>query len=164
MDGDRFDAVLRLLTTTPSRRRALRLFAGAAVGGWLGIGQRKTTAKKGKGKGHGKAKVKARTRSARTPAASPSAIRASDQHLQVRAASAFGARRHGRAVPAILCWQSQLDRVWWRQPVQWRRLVSGSRPATEPATFALTLFSVAAETVRGFLCAGRPRRPMSPGY
>ncbi len=36
MDGERFDRIARVLGTTPSRRGALRLLAGGALGGLLG--------------------------------------------------------------------------------------------------------------------------------
>ena len=53
MDADRFDSLLRAFSRTPSRRHALRVLAGTALGGLLGIEQLKTKAKKGKGGGKG---------------------------------------------------------------------------------------------------------------
>jgi hypothetical protein len=59
MDADRFDSLLRSLSTTPSRRNALRFLAGSALGGLVGLEQLKTRAKKGGGKG-GKKKCKSK--------------------------------------------------------------------------------------------------------
>ena len=58
MDGDRFDALLRAFSKPPTRRDALRLLTGSALGSLLGLEQLKMKAKKGKGKGHGKGKGK----------------------------------------------------------------------------------------------------------
>ena len=44
MDADQFDT-LRSLATTPSRRNALRLLAGSALGGLFGLAQVQTKAK-----------------------------------------------------------------------------------------------------------------------
>jgi hypothetical protein len=56
MDVDRFDAVLRALSSSPSRRHALRLLASTVVVGLPVAGTRSVDAKggkKGKGKGKG---------------------------------------------------------------------------------------------------------------
>jgi hypothetical protein len=58
MDADRFEHLLRSWSTTPSRRHALRVLAGSALGALLGLDQLKAKAKKGKGKGRGKGKGK----------------------------------------------------------------------------------------------------------
>ena len=50
MDADRFDALSRALTDTPSRRTLLRLLAGSAVGSLLGLSTRSTEARKKKKK------------------------------------------------------------------------------------------------------------------
>lgn len=55
MDADRFDALLRSLAAPPSRRQALRVLMGSALGGLLPLGTLSTDARKGgKGKGKGK--------------------------------------------------------------------------------------------------------------
>jgi hypothetical protein len=46
MDGSRFDALLRLFARTPSRRSAVRVLAGSAVGGLLAGQLAATTASK----------------------------------------------------------------------------------------------------------------------
>jgi len=46
MDPSDFDAVTRTLTGTPTRRRALRVFLGAACGGWLTAQTHSAAAKK----------------------------------------------------------------------------------------------------------------------
>src|SRR5215213_5412662 len=46
MDPIDFDAVTRTLTGTPTRRRALRVFLGAACGGWLTAQTHSAAAKK----------------------------------------------------------------------------------------------------------------------
>jgi len=61
MDADQSDTLLRSLATTPSRRNALRLLAGSALGGLFGLAQMQTKAKKG-GKGKRKTcKAKGKT-------------------------------------------------------------------------------------------------------
>src|SRR5829696_6593919 len=50
MNTDRFNALLRSLSAMPSRRTALRLLVGSALGGLLPLGTLSTDAKKG-GKG-----------------------------------------------------------------------------------------------------------------
>jgi hypothetical protein len=57
MDGNHFDALLRSFSETPSRRTALRLLVGSALGGLLPLGTISTDAKKG-GKGNGKGQGK----------------------------------------------------------------------------------------------------------
>ena len=57
MVADRFDTLLRSLSETPSRRNALRLLAGSALGGLLTREAGDALAKKG-GKGKGKGKNK----------------------------------------------------------------------------------------------------------
>ena len=49
MDAERFDSLVRFLGT-PSRRRALRLLAGAAVGGLLAVRAAPLQARRGKKK------------------------------------------------------------------------------------------------------------------
>jgi hypothetical protein len=57
MEADWFDALRRSLAAPPSRRQALRLLVGSALGGLLPLGTLSTDARKGgKGKGKGKAK------------------------------------------------------------------------------------------------------------
>ena len=57
MDADRFAAFLRSLSGSPSRRSALRLLVGSALGSLLTVGAHPTVAKKSKGKkGKGKKK------------------------------------------------------------------------------------------------------------
>src|SRR5688572_7694846 len=51
MDADRFESLLRSLTTSPSRRGALRLLAGSALGSLLLGDPLAAEAKKGGGKG-----------------------------------------------------------------------------------------------------------------
>ena len=55
MDSKRFDALLRSLSHTPSRRNALSLLAGSALGGLLTLGGGSVEAKNG---GRGKSKGK----------------------------------------------------------------------------------------------------------
>jgi hypothetical protein len=57
MDNDRFDTLLRSLTTGHSRRNALRLLAGSAFTGLLTLGTGSTEAKNG-GRGNGNGKNK----------------------------------------------------------------------------------------------------------
>lgn len=57
MDNVRFDALLRALSRTPSRRGALRLLAGSALGGLLAADPIGAEAKRGGGGGKGKGKV-----------------------------------------------------------------------------------------------------------
>ena len=61
MVADRFDTLLRSLSETPSRRKALRLLAGSALGGLLTREAGHALAKKG-GKGKGKGKNKGEER------------------------------------------------------------------------------------------------------
>jgi hypothetical protein len=59
MDADRFEALLRSFTTSPSRRGALRVLLGSALAGsfgWLGSAESRGDKKRGKGKGKGKKK------------------------------------------------------------------------------------------------------------
>jgi hypothetical protein len=61
MDANRFASFVRSLATTPSRRHALGVLTGSALGsllGLLGLAQLPTEARQGKGKGHGKRKRK----------------------------------------------------------------------------------------------------------
>jgi Putative metal-binding motif len=61
MDANRFDEMLRVLSTTPTRRNTLRLLSGSALAGLLHFGTITAEAKKGgngKGKGQGKDKDK----------------------------------------------------------------------------------------------------------
>ena len=51
MDSDRFDTLIRALTTTRSRRGAVRLLAGSALGSLLTVGTLSTEARKGGKKG-----------------------------------------------------------------------------------------------------------------
>jgi hypothetical protein len=55
VDHNRFDTIIRSLSQTPSRRNALRLLAGSALGGLLTVGAVRTEARNG---GHGKGKGK----------------------------------------------------------------------------------------------------------
>jgi hypothetical protein len=54
MDADRFDALLRSLSASPSRRTTLRLLVGPALGSLLALVILPTNAKKKGGKGKGK--------------------------------------------------------------------------------------------------------------
>jgi hypothetical protein len=62
MDADRFDTLLRTLSTSPTRRGALRLLAGTALAGLLAVDTGTADAKKGGGKGNGGKKGKGKKR------------------------------------------------------------------------------------------------------
>jgi hypothetical protein len=70
VDHERFDTILRSLSAGPSRRDALRLFAGATLGGLIANGAISTAAKR-RGKSKGKHK-KRRTGAVATPPTSTS--------------------------------------------------------------------------------------------
>lgn len=86
MDAERFDTLLRSLSDTPSRRGALRLLAGSALGSLLTFGWVSTDAKKGgKGKSKGKGKKKSKQKvtichSGQTIRVSQSAWKAHEKH------------------------------------------------------------------------------------
>jgi hypothetical protein len=56
MDADRFERMIRTLTTAPSRRRVLGVLGGVLFGGLLGFAPSETGAKRKKGKGKSKRK------------------------------------------------------------------------------------------------------------
>jgi hypothetical protein len=58
MDMDRFDALVRSLASSPTRRQSLRVLIIAALSGVVSGGTRPVAAKKGKGKGGKKRKKK----------------------------------------------------------------------------------------------------------
>jgi hypothetical protein len=85
MDTDQCDTLLRSSATTPSRRNALRLLAGSALGGLVGLARVPTKAKKGsKGKGKGKKRTTNGTTTichhGRTIEVSNRALKAHQQH------------------------------------------------------------------------------------
>jgi hypothetical protein len=69
VDHERFDTLLRLLSTSPSRRGALRLLSGATIGGLLVTGAVSSEAKRRSSRSKGKHK-KRRTSSGATPSTS----------------------------------------------------------------------------------------------
>src|SRR5262245_56482784 len=75
MDADRFEQALRRLTTSPSRRQALRGLVGAILGGSVLGGASLVPAAKGKkggkGKGGGKKKGKGKPTKPQCPASCP---------------------------------------------------------------------------------------------
>jgi hypothetical protein len=118
MDESRFEALVRYLSTTPSRRHALRVLAGSTLGGFLAIDQLTTNAKKKKGKSKGKKKGKGTP-----PCVDSSQVTICHNGLTISVSNcALPAHQaHGDTVGACFCfdkpaWDSSAPRPDWSRP------------------------------------------------
>jgi hypothetical protein len=99
MDADRFDALLRSLSTTPTRRRVAHLLSGTVLAGLPTPGAMPADAKKGSN-GKGKAKGKGRKKEKKCKGKERVTICHNGQTISISSCALKGHQKHGDTIGA----------------------------------------------------------------